>query len=154
MQAWLSKKDSTIMIIGRATKSAEVKKVGQYDTLKASFSLGYNKDNGENVYCNCAAFGKVADYACNVEKGNIVCAVGKVESRPYTSKDGTSKTWTEVNVKWMNILGEEHCYVSDSYEPTEPVNNASSSKSQPGAYQAAQSESYVEVADGEEDLPF
>lgn len=155
MQVWLAKKDNIIMVVGNATKTPELKKIGQWDTLKASFSLAYKKDDGSSVYCNCAAFGRIADYACNIEKGSVVCAIGKVESRSYTGKDGTPKTWTEIVIKWMNILGEEPSYLPEGFEPPSVGSNAEPEKTSPVASQPAQSEGYVDVEpeDGE-DLPF
>ena len=66
MQVWLAKKDNIIMVVGNATNTPELKKIGPWDTLKASFSLAYKKDAGSSVYCTCAAFGSIAAYACNI----------------------------------------------------------------------------------------
>lgn len=155
MQVWLAKKDNIIMVVGNATKTPELKKIGQRDTLKASFSLAYKKDDGSSVYCNCVAFGRIADYACNIEKGSVVCAIGKVESRPYQGKDGTPKMWTEIVIKWMNVLGEEPSYLPEGFEPPLTENSNEDAKVSQTSSETSSGAGFVDIEPEEdEDLPF
>lgn len=155
MQVWLSKKDKVLMIVGGAVRSPELKKIGKYETSKASFSLGYKADDGQNVYCNCAAYGRIADYACNIEKGSVVNVIGKLETRPYVGKDGTPKEWKEVSVKWMNILGEEPSYLPEGFEPPLMENSNEDTKVSQTSSETSSGAGFVDIeSEEDEDLPF
>lgn len=89
------------MVIGGATRNAEIKEMGNNGKKKVSFSLGIGEnEKGEKIYANCDAFGKLVGYASTIEKGNIVAAIGTIN--PWTSPN-TGKTYNTLNVEWMNI---------------------------------------------------
>ena len=127
------------MVIGGATRNAEIKEMGNSGKKKVSFSLGLGEnEKGEKIYANCDAFGKLVGYASTIEKGNIVAAIGTISQ--YTSQN-TGKTYNTLNVEWMNI-----CRDFNFNQPMHEV----------PTYEAQESieEAFGEVSEDEEGLPF
>ena len=83
---------------GTSTKDAEFKYIGENNTPLADFSIAVNSHGEAGVFVNCKAFGKLADYAALIRKGDAVCVVGIVESREYNEK-----IYKTLNAQWLNI---------------------------------------------------
>lgn len=130
-----------VLVIGGATKDAEVKAFGEKSTKKVCFSLGLgNNKNDEPIYANCDVFGRLRGYASTIEKADVVMAIGTVHS--YTSPT-SGKTYKTLNVDWLNKLKNL------------PIQDPSEYSGEPSNFPApAESESFQEASDEEEDLPF
>ena len=137
MQVKLGK--NHFMVIGGATRDAEIKELGSTGKKKVSFSLGLGEnEKGEKTYANCDAFGRFVGYASTIEKGDVVAAIGTISQ--YTSQS-TGKTYNTLNVEWMNVCRE--------FNPNQPMQEVPS-------YEAQESieEAFGETSEDEEDLPF
>lgn len=100
-----------VMVVGGATRDAEVKMVGDSGKSKVTFSLGFGKNkNEENIYANCDAWGNLRGYASTIEKADTVCAIGTIHS--YTSPTN-GKTYNTLNVEWLNICRKMEVKVYD-----------------------------------------
>lgn len=109
MQVKLGK--NHFMVIGGATRDAEIKELGSTGKKKVSFSLGLGEnEKGEKTYANCDAFGRFVGYASTIEKGDVVAAIGTISQ--YTSQN-TGKTYNTLNVEWMNVCRE--------FNPNQPM---------------------------------
>ena len=107
-----------VMVAGTATKDAEFKTIGEKNTPLTSFSLAVNKYGDPAVYVNCKAFGeRAANYARGIKKGDLVCALGHVESREYEGKE-----YKDLNCQWLNFIGISSAGATASAAPP-PVND-------------------------------
>lgn len=50
----------------------------------------------KGLFFNCTAWGKLAQLAACLEKGDGVLVCGRVDERRYRATDGMDKTWTEL----------------------------------------------------------
>lgn len=150
MQMWLSKQQGIMLAIGNCSKIGDLKKIGKHETLKQSFSLAYtnNKYDSKPVYINCAAWGKLAEYAATLEKGCRVIIIGELVSSQYTNRNGEQKTWNEIKVEWMNIIRGDIDYLPEGFEPPDPTLRE---KDKP---KEAKVEEYADVSEDDDDLPF
>jgi hypothetical protein len=70
-----------VWIVGAAGKDAELKHVGEKNTVVANFSLAIGKDaEGKTRWAECAAWQKLSSYAAGIKKGDIVLAIGTIKS--------------------------------------------------------------------------
>lgn len=79
------------MVIGCLPRDAELKKVGQNNSSKTSFSLKASEKTlpdgkKEAQWTNCVAWHEMARICAGFKKGDVVMAVGKIESREYNGK--------------------------------------------------------------------
>lgn len=133
---------SIVLVVGGATKDAEVKVFGEKSTKKVCLSLGLGKNkNDENIYANCDVFGRLRGYASTIEKADVVMAIGTIHS--YTSPTN-GKTYNTLNVEWINKMKD--LPIQDSSDYSSEFGGDSSA--------ASGSESFQEVSEDEEDLPF
>lgn len=106
----------------------------------ATTDRGYTRQNGEVVpdrteWHNVVAWGKVAEVVEKyVRKGSSVFVQGKMRTRSYTAKDGTTKYVTEIDTETLQMLDRKQ----DAQSPVQQ---------QPQAQQAA-------PTGGAVDLPF
>jgi len=88
------------IVIGNATKDAEVKTVGEKKSLVASFGLAIGKrQDTTTIFANCKAWRHLATYASGIRKGDTVIVAGKFESREWEGK-----TYTDLTAEWLNVL--------------------------------------------------
>ena len=76
-----------VMACGNATKDAELKMVGEKNTPNCKWGMAVGKDKDDNtVFANCEAWGRLANYAANIKKGDPVLVFGQMRSREYNDK--------------------------------------------------------------------
>lgn len=79
------------MVVGYVPKDAELKKVGQNNSSKTSFSIKASEKTlpdgkKEAQWTNCVAWHEMARICAGFKKGDVVMAVGRIESREYNGK--------------------------------------------------------------------
>ena len=79
------------MVVGYVPKDAELKKVGNNNSSKTSFSIKASEKTlpdgkKEAQWTNCVAWHEMARICAGFKKGDVVMAVGKIESREYNGK--------------------------------------------------------------------
>lgn len=79
------------MVVGYVPKDAELKKVGNNNSSKTSFSIKASEKTlpdgkKEAQWTNCVAWHEMARICAGFKKGDFVMAVGKIESREYNGK--------------------------------------------------------------------
>lgn len=96
MQARLP--DGSVIISGFLAKDAEYKQVGGNNSSLTKFSVKVGErqpkvqgERGEAIWVNCQCWHSVARATKALKKFDVVLCVGKVEKKPYTSKDGEEK---------------------------------------------------------------
>ena len=89
------------IVAGTATRDAEFKTVGGKGTPRAAFSLAINSFGEPAAYASCKVFGRLANYARGIRKGDSVCAAGVIESREYNGKE-----YKDLNCQWLNFVGQ------------------------------------------------
>lgn len=107
--------DGSFIIAGFVAKDAEMKtsqnnktytkwgvKVGE----KPSQTQG---ERGEAIWTNCIAWHDAARYAANIKKGDIVLAIGKIESSEYEGK-----TYKTLNCEFISIMGRGQAQAQSS----------------------------------------
>ena len=124
------------LVIGKATKDAEYKLVGDKQSPICSFSLNIGKrQDTTTIFANCKAWYGLAELSQNISKGDTVIVIGKTESREYNGK-----TYTDLVAEWLNI-------VSADYVPT-------SAGVAPNGVPFPAGVKFEELASSESDLPF
>ncbi len=100
-----------ITIAGNLTRDPELRYT-QAGQAVASFSVAttprsYNKEtkeyvDGEAIFTNCTLWGKPAEnLAASLSKGSRVVVAGTLKSRTYQTREGDTKTATELVVDEM-----------------------------------------------------
>lgn len=79
------------MVVGYVPKDAELKKVGNNNSSKTSFSIKASEKTlpdgkKEAQWTNCVAWHEMARICAGFKKGDFVMAVGRIESREYNGK--------------------------------------------------------------------
>ena len=95
--------DGSVMVQGTCIKDAEFFIRGEKNThiTRFSLSIGKSKDT-TTIYANCKAFGKMADIASGIKKGDSVLAIGKQQSREHNGK-----TYTDLMCDWIGFAGQD-----------------------------------------------
>jgi len=103
---------NNVVLMGRLTAAPELKKA-QSDVSVCSFTVAIDRDykdaNGERQadFIRCVAWRQTAEFvAKHFRKGNMIAAVGSIQSRQY-EKDGEKRTSIEVNVEKASFTGEK-----------------------------------------------
>ena len=93
--------DGSVMVCGYVPNDAEVRRVGEKNTLRATFSVKVGeRPDGDAIWANCQCWRSTANYAAQIKKGDIVLAIGTLNT--YTSeKDG--KTYTNLQCEYVAI---------------------------------------------------
>lgn len=96
MQARLP--DGSVIISGFLAKDTEYKQVGGNNSSLTKFAVKVGErqpkvqgERGEAVWVSCQCWHSVARATKALKKFDVVFCVGKVEKKPYTSKDGKEK---------------------------------------------------------------
>lgn len=116
-----------VTIIGRLTKDAELKYVGQGVPM-TSFSVAVNRSytakDGNRVentdFFNCVAWRSLAEYmGRNGSKGRLVYVEGRLENRSWESTDGTKRRVTEINSSSVIFLERKPDDATRTHQSTE-----------------------------------
>ena len=90
--------DGSVIISGFLAKDAEYKQVGGNNSSLTKFSVKVGErqpkvqgERGEAVWVNCQCWLCVSRDTMDLKNFVVVLCVGKVEKKPYTSKDGEEK---------------------------------------------------------------
>lgn len=76
-----------VMACGNATKDAEFKLLGEKNTPNCKWGMAVGKDKDDNtVFVNCEAWGRLANYAAGIKKGDPVLVFGQMQSREHNDK--------------------------------------------------------------------
>lgn len=88
---------------GSVSRDAKVGEIPKNHIPKVEFGVGYDSKQFMNV---CAVGDNAATKisAC-LEKGDTVAVVGTWRQRPYTTKDGEAKVWSELRADHVIPLG-------------------------------------------------
>lgn len=99
-----------VIIIGRNTKDIELKQTTA-GISAVEFSIAVKRNfksaNGEyeSDFINCVAFKNTAELISRyVNKGDMVCVVGRIQTRSYTNKEGRKIYVTEIVVEEVEFL--------------------------------------------------
>lgn len=126
--------DGSVIISGFLAKDAEYKQVGGNNSSLTKFSVKVGErqpkvqgERGEAVWVNCQCWHSVARATKALKKFDVVLCMGKVEKKPYTSKDGDvlegttvtmamakAEGWTS-NSKWRNMPEQMLAYRAASF---------------------------------------
>lgn len=84
-------------VVGSVSRSAELKNTQNGKTF-AKFSVKAGKrDDDSWVYVDCKAWGPLAGYCADLQKGDPFIGIGRIESREYNDK-----TYTDLILDWCN----------------------------------------------------
>ena len=102
-----------VILIGNAGRDAEMRATSSGKSV-ANFSLAINeafrdKDNGNRQrveWVRCVAWNKAAEIAGKlITKGKQVFVEGRLQTRQFEDRGGTTRTVTEVVVSSLRVLG-------------------------------------------------
>lgn len=123
-----------VTLIGRLTKDADVR----YSTdgkCVAKYTLAVDRFKDGTDFIRCVAFGKAGEFAEKyLHKGMKIAIAGRIQTGSYQDKDGKTVYTTDVIV-------EEHEFCEKKGE-------------EPAAGPATGNEGFMQVPDGDEELPF
>lgn len=86
-----------VFAVGRLTKDAETRHVGDKKTKKVSFGIAVSEKGEPSEYVNAICWPPVASYAESLKKGDIVFAVGIDKTREWEGK-----TYTDTDIKFLS----------------------------------------------------
>ena len=93
----------SVLVVGKAIKDAEYKRVGSKDSPVVSLSLNVGKrQDTTTIFVNVKAWYSLAEYAQHICKGDSVIAIGHTETREYNGK-----TYTDLIAEWINFVGDD-----------------------------------------------
>ena len=88
---------------GSVSRDAKVGEIPKNHIPKVEFGMGYDSKQFMNV---CAVGDNAATkIAACLEKGDAVAVVGMWRQRPYTTRDGEEKVWSELRADHVIPLG-------------------------------------------------
>lgn len=76
----------TGIVIGRATRDAELKDTAKGKPFAAVNVPAYTKKDGTTAFLTVKAFGDTAYKIADIKKGDTVCAAGRISEREYNGK--------------------------------------------------------------------
>lgn len=103
-----------VMVIGNLGRDPEVRYT-QAGKCVANLSVAVNEQwkgadgqrHEKTEWIRCVLWGKVAEVAKNfLHKGEAIYLEGKMQTRSWEDKNGTTKYTTEVNVSELRMLGQ------------------------------------------------
>lgn len=97
----------------RYTQSSEPLTVARYTlAVKRNFKAS---NQPEVDFFNCVAFGKTGDFAEKyLQKGLLICVMGRLQNRSYTDNEGNKKNVTEVIVEEHHFTGDKKNNTTES----------------------------------------
>ena len=131
----------TVIVCGSLPRDAELRHVGDKQTPLCKFGLKVGErlaadgsGQREAVWCNCTCWRKVAEAASKARKGDVALAVGWIQERVYTNREGEEVTGRELVCEGVFLMDDR------------------SEKSTPSVYTQTVTDAGEVVAD--DDLPF
>lgn len=115
-----------VVLIGRTTKSPELRYAPGTGTAVCRFTLAVNRPykKGEADFINCVAFGKIAEtIAQYVLKGRQVAITGSIRTGSYDNKEGNKIYTSDVILDGFEFIGNSNNsgnsgeYNSPAYNP-------------------------------------
>lgn len=101
---------NNVTLVGRSVKEAEMKKLGDSDNCRATFTLAvdrpYKDSDGKHPvdFLNIVTWGKLAEICSEyVKKNCLVLVSGRIQARSYEI-NGETKWITEIVGDSINIL--------------------------------------------------
>lgn len=138
-----------IILLGRLTKSPEIKYSEPTNTKIALFTLAVNRkyakqgEERETDFINIVAYSKLADFSEKyLSQGIQINVVGRLQNRSYEDKNGHTKYVTEV-------IAEE-LYFADSKKKTDK----SILWKEPDKSSESNTDATDDLLDNADDLPF
>ena len=99
-----------VILIGRTTANVELRQTtAGISAVEFSIAVkrSFKSANGEyeSDFLNCVAFKNTAELISKyVNKGDMVCVVGRIQTRSYTNKEGRKIYVTEIVVEEVEFL--------------------------------------------------
>jgi single-strand DNA-binding protein len=130
-----------VLLVGRLTKDPEIRSTSGGQSV-ASLSMATNrfwKDKSgqrqdKTTFHNVVLWGRLAEIAGQyLTKGQEAYIEGRIETRKYTAKDGTTKYITEIIAENMQLGSKPQGGGSGSYNRPAAAPVSSSQSSQPEA---------------------
>lgn len=144
-----------IFLMGRLVRDPELRHT-QSGTAVASFTLAVdrdmkNKQTGEREtdFIDCVAWGSTGEFVSKYfAKGRMAVAVGRLQIRDWTDKEGNKRRAAEVIA--------DNVYFADSKRDGDSGGNYGSAGgySSPASYGAPAGGQFSEVPDNDDELPF
>lgn len=98
-----------VIITGNASKDAEFKRVGEKQSPNAKWGVAVGKDTEDKaIFVNCEAWGRLAYKASEIQKGDPVLVIGKLESHVYQGK-----TYYTVVAEFLQYIGKTQVQTQD-----------------------------------------
>ena len=97
-----------VILIGRTTKSPELRYAPGTGTAVCRFTLAVNRPykKDETDFINCVAFGKIGEtIAQYVLKGRQVAVTGSIRTGSYESNSGEKRYTTDVVLDGFEFIG-------------------------------------------------
>lgn len=117
-------------LTGRLVHDPELNVVGENkDIAKTRFTLAVDRDynRDQTDFINCVAWRGTARFIDQYfHKGKEIAVVGSIQTRKYTTSDGTTKWVTEVVVEKASFCGSK---AGTGASPEEGVDDSPESKS-------------------------
>ena len=89
-----------LIVVGNATRDAELRKAKEGETVFTSFTLAVNKAQDKANFYSVVIFGTTAEAAANaVKKGDTILVEGTLNFRPYTTKLKEQRTDIQVQAE-------------------------------------------------------
>ena len=164
-----------ITIMGRLVRDPELRST-QSGVSVASFTVAVDRDFGgrdggdrQTDFIDCVAWRQTGEFVSKYfRKGSMIVVSGRLQSRKWQDRDGNNRTNWEVNADNVYFgessrrdgdSGRSDSYSGNAYSNNSYVggynNNSYSSNSYSNSYGSAPaSNSFVELDDGDGELPF
>lgn len=126
-----------IILIGRLARDVELRATSSNKSV-ASFTIAVNRPYNPNAeqqeadFINCVSWGKQAENLHKYcQKGSQIAIEGRIQTRNYTTQDGSKRYITEVlceNITFLGVKKEDKNPVDEIVEQT--VNNMTKQEEQ------------------------
>lgn len=120
------------LVVGNATKDAELRHVGEKEYVLTGFSLAAGKrEDTTTIFVNCKAWRRLGEYAAGIQKGDAVLCIGREDTNEYNGK-----TYTDLVCEFVDYTG------------------AGSVGMPPATSLDGEDVGFTELSDDDSDLPF
>lgn len=106
-----------LTIAGRLGADAETKTAASgtaVTRLRVASSVGYG-DKQQTLWLACTTFGKSAEFAAKLRKGDAVLLAGRLEPNVWTDKQGMERRDVVLVVDTVQALGAKQAPAANSY---------------------------------------
>ena len=151
-----------IVLMGRLTRDPELRST-QTGVPVVSFRLAVDRDFGsrdggekQTDFIDITAWRNTAEFVNKYfTKGRMAIVSGRLQVREWTDRDGNKRTTPEV-VADNVYFGDSKRDGGDNanYRPAEPYRGGSNAAAVPSGYEPKTISSFVELEDGDGELPF